>query len=66
VRINGGTYSSVNSGTASGSLALNVGLNSIEIRVTAQDGTTQKTYTVAVTRAAASLSNNANLSSSIL
>jgi hypothetical protein len=62
VRINGGTYSSVNSGTASGSLALNVGLNSIEIRVTAQDGTTQKTYTVAVTRAAASLSNNANLS----
>ena len=62
IRINGGSYSSVNSGTASGSLALNVGSNSIEIRVTAQDGTTQKTYTVAVTRAAASLSNNANLS----
>jgi hypothetical protein len=63
IRVNGGTYSSVSSGTASGSLALNVGSNSIEIRVTAQDGTTQKTYTVAVTRAAASLSNNANLSS---
>ncbi|MBL0386542.1 cadherin-like beta sandwich domain-containing protein [Tumebacillus sp. ITR2] len=41
---------------------LNVGANTISVLVTAQDGTTQKTYTVTVTRAAA-LSSNADLSS---
>ncbi|EPD82190.1 cadherin-like beta sandwich domain-containing protein [Paenibacillus sp. HGH0039] len=40
------------------SVPLNVGSNTITVLVTAQDGTTQKTYTVTVTRAA---SNNANL-----
>ncbi|OFW79260.1 MAG: hypothetical protein A2201_00395, partial [Alicyclobacillus sp. RIFOXYA1_FULL_53_8] len=50
--------------TASGttvSMPLNVGINTVTVVVTAQDGTTKKTYTVAVTRAPAST--NANLSS---
>ena len=41
----------VNSGTASGPIALSVGANAITVRVTAQDSTT-KDYTVTVTRAA--------------
>ena len=49
-RINGGTYAPVTSGSASGSLALNLGNNTIDVQVTAQDGTTQKTYSVAVKR----------------
>lgn len=52
-RVNGGTYAAVTSGSASGTLALNVGSNTVEVRVTAQDGVTQKTYTVIVTRMAA-------------
>jgi hypothetical protein len=51
----------VASGTASAPIALNVGLNNIQVVVTAQDGTTMQTYTIGVTRAGA-LSNNANLS----
>ncbi|WP_459815200.1 cadherin-like beta sandwich domain-containing protein [Geotalea toluenoxydans] len=51
----------VNSGTASGPIALAVGDNTITVQVTAQDGTTTKTYTVIVNRAAAA-STNANLS----
>ncbi len=49
-RVNGGTYSSVTSGSASSALALNVGTNPIDVKVTAQDGTTIKTYTITVTR----------------
>ncbi|QYR21257.1 S-layer homology domain-containing protein [Paenibacillus sp. sptzw28] len=41
------------SGTASDSLPLSVGINTIKVVVTAQDGTTQ-TYTVTVTRASSS------------
>ncbi|MFZ4593389.1 MAG: cadherin-like beta sandwich domain-containing protein [Verrucomicrobiaceae bacterium] len=52
VRVNSGTYAAVTSGSASGALALNVGANNVEVRVTAQDGTTQKIYTVMVTRMA--------------
>ena len=48
----------VASGTASGAISLSVGLNTITTVVTAQNGTTTKTYTVDVTRAASS---NANL-----
>ncbi|ACM21690.1 cytochrome c, 20 heme-binding sites [Geotalea daltonii FRC-32] len=55
----------VNSGTASGPIALSVGANTITTVVTAQDGTTTKTYTVVVTRAAAA-STNANLSNLVL
>ena len=51
VRVNGGNYSSVTSGNASGSLALNVNDNTVDVLVTAQDGTI-KTYTITVTRAA--------------
>jgi len=53
VRVNGGSYSSVTSGSPSGSLALNVGSNTIDVRVTAQAGNTQ-TYTITVTRDKAS------------
>ncbi len=57
VTVNG---ASVASGSASGSIALAVGVNNIDIVVTAQDGTTMQTYTIAVNRAGA-LSNNAAL-----
>jgi gliding motility-associated-like protein len=40
----------VASGTASGNLALNIGDNTINTVVTAQDGTTTKTYTLTVNR----------------
>lgn len=45
VRVNGGSYS-----LPSSLLALNVGSNTIDVRVTSQDGTTTKTYTVTVPR----------------
>jgi hypothetical protein len=47
------------SGTASGTINLAVGANAINVVVTAQDGTTKKTYTVTVTKAG---SGNATLS----
>ena len=50
VRVNGGSYASVASGSASGSLSLNLGDNPVDVLVTAQDGTTTKTYTTTVTR----------------
>ncbi|MBS1683509.1 MAG: cadherin-like beta sandwich domain-containing protein [Bacteroidetes bacterium] len=53
VRVNGGSYTSVTSGSASGALALNVGGNTVDVLVTAQDGTTTQTYTITITRAAA-------------
>ena len=49
-RVNGGSYASVTSGSASSALSLNVGSNTIDVRVTAEDGTTQKTYTTTVCR----------------
>ena len=42
----------VTSATASGAITLNVGANAIAIVVTAQDGTTEKTYTVTIDRGA--------------
>ncbi len=51
VRVNGGSYVVVTSGTPSGALALNVGDNPVDTRVTAADTTTMKTYTVVVHRA---------------
>lgn len=50
ITVNG---NAVTSGSPSGSIALNVGLNTITTVVTAADLTTTKTYTVDVTRAAA-------------
>ncbi len=48
----GSTLATVTSGTASAAIALDVGANEINVTVTAQDGTTTKTYTIVVTRAA--------------
>lgn len=45
----------VTSGQPSNEIALSVGSNTISISVTAQDGTTTKTYTVSVTRASSAL-----------
>ncbi|MFT3794044.1 cadherin-like beta sandwich domain-containing protein [Flavobacterium sp.] len=53
----------VASGAPSQSIALNVGSNVITTVVTAEDGTTTKTYTVTVTRAQSS---NANLTNLVL
>ena len=50
VTVNG---TAVTSGSASGSISLSVGTNTITTVITAQDGTTTKTYTTTVTRAAA-------------
>lgn len=58
VKVNGNT---VASGSASNPIALVVGANVITTNVTAQDGTTTKTYTITVTRAASSDANLANL-----
>ncbi len=54
IKVNG---VAVVSGSASGSINLNVGSNTLTTVVTAQDGTTSKTYTVTVTRAAAVVNN---------
>ena len=51
VTVNG---TAVTSGSASGSIALSVGSNTITTVVTAPDGTTQQTYTTEVTRAQSS------------
>ena len=51
----------VASGSASGAIGLAIGMNTISVVVTAQDGTTVETYTIVVNRAAA-LSNDAALS----
>jgi gliding motility-associated-like protein len=48
VKVNG---TAVTSATASAAIPLKVGLNTITILVTAQDGVTTKTYTLSVTRA---------------
>lgn len=60
-RINGGAYATLQSGTASGTLPLNVGSNSVQIEVTAEDGTI-RTYEINVTRAASGNTGNASLS----
>jgi hypothetical protein len=50
VRVNGNAYGPVASGSPSGPLALNVGANTVDVLVTAQDGVTAQTYSIAVTR----------------
>jgi hypothetical protein len=50
IQINGGSFSAVTSGSPSSALPLNVGANTINVKVTAQNGTTIKTYTITVTR----------------
>lgn len=56
---NGGTYTSIFSGSASAPLPLEAGLNTIAIRVTAEDRATVNQYVLTVYRQ----SNDANLSS---
>jgi len=56
--VGAGAYAPVASGSTSGALSLSVGSNTINVRVTAQDGTTTTTYTITVTRQ----SNDATLS----
>ena len=51
-RFNGGTYTAVTGGSPSSALTLNIGVNTVDVRVTAQDKITKKTYTVSVTIAA--------------
>jgi hypothetical protein len=50
MRINGGSYVTVASGSASPNLSLNVGSNTVNILVTAEDGVSTTTYTTVVTR----------------
>lgn len=50
VSVNGGAYAAVNSGVASSSLPLNVGNNTINVLVTAEDLVSTKLYVVNVTR----------------
>lgn len=51
-QVNDGAYAAVTSGIPSDPLPLNVGSNTVDVRVTAQDGATEKTYTVTVIRMA--------------
>ncbi|MFN9943883.1 MAG: cadherin-like beta sandwich domain-containing protein, partial [bacterium] len=47
-RVGANAFASVTSGNPSASLPLAYGANTIEVKVTAQDGTTIKTYTITV------------------
>ena len=51
VRVNGGSYDTVTTGSASSALLLHPGDNTVEVKMTAEDGSTQ-TYTTIVTRLA--------------
>jgi gliding motility-associated-like protein len=51
VQVNSGGYTPVTNGAISGDLPLNVGANTVEIKITAPDGSTTKTYTITVNRA---------------
>jgi hypothetical protein len=50
VRVNGGAFTTLPNRWLSAALPVNPGANTVEIVVTAQDGTTNKTYTINVTR----------------
>ncbi|ARV06651.1 hypothetical protein BTO04_08050 [Polaribacter sp. SA4-10] len=50
VRVNDEAYTAVASGAASDPLDLNVGANTIDVKVTSPDGTTIKNYGITVTR----------------
>ena len=63
ITVNGAT---VASGTASAALALAVGVNVLHVVVTAEDGVSTRTYTLTVTRAAASVSSDASLAALVV
>lgn len=50
VEINGGGYSTATSGSPTSALNLNTGSNTINIKVTAEDGSTTKTYALTINR----------------
>jgi ribosomal protein L27 len=50
VQVNGGGFAAVTTATASDALALNVGSNTVDVKVTAEDGSTVKTYTTTIIR----------------
>jgi hypothetical protein len=50
VRVNSDNFAPLASGATSAPLSLAVGVNTIEVRVTASDGITQRLYTIGVTR----------------
>ena len=58
-RVNGGAYASVTSGSPSSTLALDVGSNTVDVKITAQNGEATSTYTVTVTRRAPNLATGA-------
>ncbi|MEO8135369.1 MAG: cadherin-like beta sandwich domain-containing protein [Betaproteobacteria bacterium] len=60
LRINGGAFGALAGDASSAPLLLALGLNTVDVKVTAQNGTTSKTYTLNATRA---LSVDANLAS---
>ncbi len=59
-QVNGGTWTTLASGTSSAAFNLVLGLNTVNVRVTAENGTV-KTYTVSVTRTAGGLLPNGTL-----
>jgi uncharacterized protein with beta-barrel porin domain len=62
IRVNG---VAVSSGSTSSAITLPVGTTAVAIEVTAQDGTTKKSYTVTVTREASAVNNLASLVPSV-
>lgn len=50
VRVDGGSFTSLAAGVSSSPLALNLGSTIVDVKVTASDGTTAKTYTVTIIR----------------
>ena len=58
VKLGSGSFASVTSGSASASLAMAEGLNTVTILVTAQDGVTTETYTIGITKGPISTNNN--------
>ncbi|MDQ8181181.1 cadherin-like beta sandwich domain-containing protein [Pelagicoccus sp. SDUM812005] len=50
IRLNEGNFSPLTSGQASNAIALNPGFNLIEVRATAANGTTTRTYKITVSR----------------
>ncbi|MDQ0639576.1 gliding motility-associated-like protein [Pedobacter sp. W3I1] len=56
INANGAGYVTLTSGVETADLALNFGNNTFDIKVTAQNGTTTKTYTITVNRSNASQS----------
>jgi uncharacterized delta-60 repeat protein len=66
LQLNGGGFILLTSGAPSSELALNVGANTISVRVTSQDGSSVKTYTITLTRGAPTTGDLAPLEADIV